>query len=195
MKELIASGNLINEADSIQDLERATDIFGPSAAAMKKKRPRRNIPLLCHFKVDIISCPLLLHWICCNVMTEVLSPKSTPVATEDMAKFARKSHAMKRSQYKMFNSNRAHNYSIEKLLIDNEIGVVSLTTEIERLGCVVNPAGPGQHVPLVEHKPKLVKERRRCHIHHVPFAIPFVMELYLIYHCVYTLNLMPTKTL
>ena len=128
-------------------------------------------------------------------MTEVLSPKSTPVATEDMAKFARKSHAMRRSQYKMFNSNRAHNYSIEKLLIDNEVGVVSLTTEIERLGGVVNPAGPGQHVPLVEHKPKLVKERRRCHIHHVPFAIPFVMELYLNYHCVYTLNLMPTNTL
>ena len=66
--------------------------------------------------------------------------------------------------------------------------------ELSSLGCNVIACGPGQHISLVEHKAKLVKQRRRCHLHHVPFAIPMLMEMFLVYHCVGTLNFMPTAT-
>lgn len=193
LKELIASGNVINEPTSIQDLERAVNIYGPTVPALKGKtrkmqptsmpleRPRSVIRGALVMHIDIVfmrGVPYLLSVTTPlgYIMAEVLTKKASPVAKEDMERFARSVSNIRNALFTMFNSYRSHNYTVEKLLTDNEGGIVGLTPEIERLGCVVNPTGPGQHVPLVEHKAKLLKERRRCHIHHVPFAIPFIME-------------------
>jgi hypothetical protein len=212
LKELVNSGNLVNTQTSVQDLERATDIFGPDVAALKGKtrklqptsialeRPRSVIRGALVMHVDIVfmrGVPYLLSVTTPlgYLMVDVLSEGAKPVGNDELEKFSRRSTTMiRKALFKMFNAYRARNYTVEKLLTDQEGGVLKLSGEIEALGCVMNPGGPGQHVPLVEHKAKLLKERRRCHIHHVPFALPFIFERYLISHCVFTLNIMPTKT-
>ena len=211
LKELIASGNVTNEATSIQDVERSTEIFGPSVAALKGKtrknqpttipleRPRSVVRGALVMHVDIVFMRAVPYLFAVTtplgyLTVEVLTAHATPVATEDMEKFVRSTAAVKKALFKMFNDYRARNYAIEQLLTDNEGGMIKLADEIQHLGCVVNPNGPGQHVALVEHKAKILKERRRCHIHHVPFALPLIFELYLVRHCVFTINMMPTKT-
>ena len=212
LKELVNSGNLVNTQTSVQDLERATNIFGPDVATLKGKtrklqptsialeRPRSVIRGALVMHVDIVfmrGVPYLLSVTTPlgYLMVDALSDGAKPVGADELDKFSRRSTpAIRKALFKMFNSYRARNYTVEKLLTDQEGGVLKLSGEIEALGCVMNPGGPGQHVPLVEHKAKLLKERRRCHIHHVPFALPFIFERYLISHCVFTLNIMPTKT-
>ena len=211
LKELIASGNVINEATSIQDVDRSTDIFGPSVAALKGKmrksqpttipleRPRSIVRGALVMHVDIVFMRAVPYLFAVTtplgyLTVEVLTAQATPVALEDMEKFARSTQSVKKALFAMFNEYRARNYSIESLLTDNEGGMLKLADEIQHLGIAVNPNGPGQHVALIEHKAKILKERRRCHIHHVPFALPLVFELYLVKHCVFTINMMPTKT-
>lgn len=211
LKELISSGNVINEGTSVQDLERADDIFGPSVASMKGKtskiqpttmpleRPRSVVRGALTMHVDVVFMRAVPYLFAVTtplgyLSIEVLTEKATPVASDDMERFVRSTSALQKALFKMFNEYRAHQFAIEQLLTDNEGGIQRLTSDIQALGCVINPNGPGQHVALVEHKAKILKERRRCHIHHVPFALPLILELYLIRHCVYTMNMMPTKT-
>lgn len=211
LSELISSSNLINESTSVQDIERAADVFGPSVPALKGKtqkkqpttipveRPRRVIRDVLTLHVDIIfmrGVPYLLSVTTPlgYLMIEALTPKATPVAIEDMASFAKSPKNIRTALLHMLNQYRARNYAVRTLLTDNESGVEKLNDELLEMGVITIPMGPGQHVALVEHKAKLVKQRRRCHIYHVPFAIPLIMEMYLVYHCVFTLNCMPTRT-
>jgi hypothetical protein len=211
LAELINSGNLTNTSVSVQDIERALQIFGPSVPGLKgktqKKQPTqlpleipRTVvrgPLTLH--IDVIFCRGVPYLLSVStplgyIMTDVLSAGATPVSYDDMEDLVRSDKALKRSLFQMLNKYRAKNYAVNTILTDNEGGITKLEGELSALGCHVIPCGPGQHIALVEHKAKLVKQRRRCHLHHVPFAIPLLMEMYLIYHCVFTLNCMPTAT-
>jgi hypothetical protein len=116
------------------------------------------------------------------IMCDVLSKGATPLTYDQMAAFVRSTKAIRRSLFMMLNRYRAHNFAIATILCDNEGGVKAMDDELSSLGCNVNACGPGQPISLVEHKAKLVKQRRRCHLHHVPFAIPMLMEMFLVYH-------------
>ena len=211
LAELINSGNLTNESVSVQDIERAQDIFGPPVPCLKGKTQKRQptqLPL--EIPRQVVKGPLVMHLDIIFVravpyllsvttplgyiMIDVLSQAATPMSYDKMEAFVRSAKAIKRSLLLMLNRYRARHFAVNTILSDNEGGVTKMESELSSLGIKVIPCGPGQHIALVEHKAKLVKQRRRCHIHHVPFAIPFLMEMYLIYHCVYTLNCMPTST-
>ena len=211
LAELINSGNLTNTSVSVQDIERALEIYGPSVPALKGKTQKRQPtqlpleiprtvvrgPLTLH--IDVIFCRGVPYLLSVStplgyIMTDVLSTGATPICYDEMDDFVRSDKALKRSLFQMLNKYRAKNYAVNTILTDNEGGITKLDSELSALGCHVIPCGPGQHIALVEHKAKLVKQRRRCHLHHVPFAIPLLMEMYLIYHCVFTLNCMPTAT-
>lgn len=211
LAELINSGNLTNEVVSVQDIERALDIFGPSVPSLKGKtqkrqptqlpleKPRKVVrgPLVMHLDIIFVRATPYLLTVTTPlgyIMCDVLSKGATPLCYDQMEAFVRSSKAIRRSLLMMLNRYRAHNFAVATILSDNEGGVTQMGDELSSLGCEVIACGPGQHVALVEHKAKLVKQRRRCHIHHVPFAIPMLMEMYLVYHCVYTLNCMPTAT-
>ena len=211
LAELINSGNLTNEVVSVQDVERSLDIYGASVPSLKGKTQKRKptqIPLEIPRKVvrgplamhiDIIfvrATPYLLTVTTPlgYIMCDVLSAAAAPLSYEQMEPFVRSTKAIRRSLLMMLNRYRAHNFAVSTILSDNEGGVTQMDEELSNLGCHVIACGPGQHIALVEHKAKLVKQRRRCHLYHVPFAIPILLEMYLVYHCVYTLNCMPTAT-
>ena len=211
LAELINSGNLTNEVVSVQDIERANEIFGPSVPSLKGKTQKRQptqLPLemprtvvrgslVMHLDIIFVrATPYLLTVTTplAYIMVDVLSKGAAPLTYDQMEPFVRSSKAVRRSLLLMLNRYRAHNYAVATILSDNEGGVIKMEDELSSLGCNVIACGPGQHVSLVEHKAKLVKQRRRCHIHHVPFAIPLLMEMYLVYHCVYILNCMPTAS-
>ena len=211
LAELINSGNLTNESVSVQDIERAQNIFGPAVASLKGKTQKRQptqLPL--EIPRQVVRGPLVMHLDIIFVravpyllsvttplgyiMIDVLSQSAKPMSHDKMDAFVRSASAIRRSLLMMLNRYRSRHFAVSTILTDNEGGVTKMENELSIMGITVIPCGPGQHIALVEHKAKLVKQRRRCHIHHVPFALPFLMEMYLVYHCVYTLNCMPTST-
>ena len=212
LAELINSGNLTNESVSVQDIERADNILGPAVASLKGKtqkrqptrlpieNPRQVVrgPLVMHLDIIFVrAVPYLLSVTTPlgYIMIDVLSQSAKPMSHDKMDAFVRSAPAIRRSLLMMLNRYRARHFAVSTILTDNEGGVTQMESELSSMGITVVACGPGQHIALVEHKAKLVKQRRRCHIHHVPFALPFLLlEMYLVYHCVYTLNCMPTST-
>lgn len=211
LAELINSGNLTNESVSVQDIERAHDIYGHAVQSLKGKtqkrqptqlpleKPRQVVrgPLVLH--LDIIFVRAVPYLLSVStplgyIMIDVLSQSAKPLSYDKMDAFVRSSTAIRRSLLIMLNKYRSRHFAVNTILSDNEGGVTQMENELSSMGIMVTACGPGQHIALVEHKAKLVKQRRRCHIHHVPYALPFIMEMYLVYHCVYTLNCMPTST-
>ena len=211
LAELINSGNLTNESVSVQDAERALAILGPDIASLKGKTQKRQPtqlpietprqvvrgPLVLHLDIIFVrAVPYLLSVTTPlgYIMIDVLSHSAKPLSYDKMDSFVRSASAIRRSLLMMLNRYRSRHFAVNTILTDNEGGVNQMESELSTMGITVNACGPGQHIALVEHKAKLVKQRRRCHIHHVPFALPFLMEMFLVYHCVYTLNCMPTST-
>ena len=66
-------------------------------------------------------------------------------------------------------------FIIAVLLTDNEGAVYKMSDELRQKGIRVNEAGPGQHVPAIENRVKIVKERFRGICNTLPFELPYIM--------------------
>jgi hypothetical protein len=52
-----------------------------------------------------------------------------------------------------------------------------MSEELSGLGIVLDIAGPGQHVPVVERKIQTIKERVRAHENSLPYVIVGYYEI------------------
>ncbi len=55
----------------------------------------------------------------------------------------------------------SEDYQVTHTLCDGEKGFTAFFNALRTAGYLINPAGPGQHVPVVERKIRVVKERLR----------------------------------
>ena len=76
-------------------------------------------------------------------------------------------------------------------LTDGEGAVHASTIWLNQQGVIVNPAGPGKHVAVVERKIRLIKERIRCH--RLPFRLSKSLYMWLVLYCVHMINLEPNN--
>ena len=70
--------------------------------------------------------------------------------------------------------------------------MIASESELNGMGIVVNPAGPGQHVPVIENGIRQVKERYRAHVCSLPYDLPIHLSEWLVSFCVSRLNLLPS---
>jgi hypothetical protein len=78
---------------------------------------------------------------------------------------------------------------------DGEGAVGKLKEELQtKHGLIVDTAGPGQHVPVVENMIKSVKERVRAHSTSLPFVMTKLLLAFCVLFCVSRLNLLPSAT-
>ena len=69
-----------------------------------------------------------------------------------------------------------------------------MTQVLNLRGIVVNPAGPGSHVPVIECKIQEVKQRARGIINTLPYKLAVCLIVHLIIIVVSRINLVPYKT-
>ena len=62
------------------------------------------------------------------------------------------------------------------------------------MGIIFNSPGPQQHVPVVENKIKLIKERVRAIIHSLPYKLPLMLLKWCVAIVVTRLNMLPSST-
>jgi hypothetical protein len=87
-----------------------------------------------------------------------------------------------------------YGYKITDILTDGEGAVAKITVDLARLSVVVNTAGPGEHVPLIERKIRQVKERVRGILNTLPYRLAGSLLHWLVSFAVTRINLMPSKT-
>jgi Reverse transcriptase (RNA-dependent DNA polymerase) len=108
---------------------------------------------------------------------------------------SRKLEDVRQALFHVIGKCRAESFVVQALLTDGEGAISKLTDELQLMGIKVNPSGAGSHVPVVENKIKVVKERVRGHLAVSPFKLCISLLVWLVYFCVSRLNLVPTSTM
>ena len=65
--------------------------------------------------------------------------------------------------------------------------------ELSEMGIMMDTAGPGQHVPVVERKIQKVKERVRAHVNTLPFVMTQLLLTMCVIFCASLLKMQPTR--
>ena len=193
--KLIKTG--INNAPvTIQDLQRAEQIYGPSTEIIKGKlKSQKSLPINVHHLPRPIINEITLHVDIMFIFGEpYLISVGTPLGLTLVNKIDnRLILTVRKALDDMIRIYKAHKFEVLTVLSDGEGAVGKLIPEINRVGIQVNAASAGQHVPVVENKIKQVKERVRSHYHGLPYKLPKKLTPYLVYHCVQRLNIMPSN--
>jgi hypothetical protein len=182
---------------SYQDVIRANKIYGKNVAELKGKT-RAKTPL--SVKVEPIPQPLTAHQVLhvdllfiegLVFLISVSKPLSYLMVTQLPN---RNTTSVQKALTEQINAYKSEKFTIGTILSDGEGAVSALTNYLYSLGIKINPAGPGQHVPVVENKIRQVKERVRAHIHGLPFNLSVSLLAWLVYFCSSRLNMMPDRT-
>ena len=91
------------------------------------------------------------------------------------------------------NAARSRWFDTVTIRTDGEGAIAKMASTLAEKGIVVDVAGPGQHVPVVERAIETVKERVRSHVTSLPFTLTKLLLTYLVLFCVSRLNLLPSS--
>jgi hypothetical protein len=77
---------------------------------------------------------------------------------------------------------------------DGEGAIGAMILELNRDGVIVQVAGPGQHVPVVERKIQTIKQRVRSFNNDLPFVMTRLLLIMCVLFCVSRVNMQPSST-
>jgi predicted lactoylglutathione lyase len=92
------------------------------------------------------------------------------------------------------NTAASRNFDCVQLRTDGEGAIAAMTGELSGMGIVVETAGPGQHVPVVERRIQTVKERVRAYENSLPFVMTRLLLVMCVLFCVSRINMQPSRT-
>ena len=179
-----------------QDVRNADAIYGPSIAALKGKTHKltstpassliapRVTQVQQILAVDILfvrKLPFLL-----GVLTPLGLALCIPLKNRSAPHVAKGIHSF-------IATAKSRDFDCVQIRTDGEGGVKAMIDELFVLGIVIDTAGPGQHVPVVERKIQTVKERVRAHVNTLPFVMTQLLLTMCVLFCVSRLNMQPTR--
>ena len=200
LTEMLTSGAIINCPFSATNVAHANAIFGPDLGAVRGKTRRHKSlsPTISYIPRETRS-NLILHL---DVMFvggfSFLISVSTPIgltAVNELgrSKGARASAPILKAIFSQLDLYKSRGFSISHILTDNEGGVIASSSQLEARGVLVNPVGPGAHVPVVERKIQEVKERCRSIISTLPYRLPLHLFGYLVIFVISRINMVPHR--
>jgi len=181
------------------DVRIAEATFGKSAAALKGKMKkqkgaiaisvvtgvRRETQVQQSLSVDVMFVKKL------PFLIGVLSPLGLSIAQHLKD---RGTACIASSMHGMIKYVASHQFKIAEIKTDGEGAVGVLIPDLHSMGITVNPAGPGQHVPVVERMIQTVKSTVRVFEHSLPYVMPRLMLLYCVLFAVRSNNFRPNSS-
>ena len=98
------------------------------------------------------------------------------------------------AQFQQLSIYKSEGFKVHKIFFDREGAIGALTEKIADAGYRPQQSGAGSHVPRIENKIKVVKERMRAVINTLPYLLPHQLIEWLVYYVVMRLNSMPSHT-
>ncbi|NBR23750.1 MAG: hypothetical protein EBU08_08270, partial [Micrococcales bacterium] len=198
LADLIRNGGILNCPVTIADLNRALEIYGPDVGILKGKtvstKPRiakvELIPKALNSAIVLCVDLMFANGICFLMsLSERLNLTMTKYLRD------RSSETVKDALTGMINFYKTENFSVKVVKSDGEGSLRSLEGYLNSLGITVNFTGKNQHVPQIERKLRVIKERVRAHATTLPFRLTTQLIICLIYYCVQAINSFPTRTM
>ena len=123
-------------------------------------------------------------------LISVLTPLDYVIITRIMN---RTSEALRAAVYYHLVTAESEHYEVTHILCDGEKGFATFFNHLLAAGYLINPSRPGQHVPVVERKIRLVKERIWAYLQSIPYQLIFSLLRYLGENVTRMLNLEPVR--
>jgi len=195
----IITNNLITDCPvTIQDVDQAKKIYGPSVAILKGKTTRHT-PLV--VTSDYVAIPP--HILSANkhvtLSGNLFFVNKIPffATISDHIKFTTAEHINNQKLQQLIQASKhvqaiydARGFEINSMLMDGKF--VPLKHELASLGIVLNTTAANQHVPKIEQQIRVIKERVRATRHTLPFrVIPLTMLISMINTSVLWINAFP----
>lgn len=191
IEDFITSGVAVNFPYTLQDVRRAAAIYGPDIASLKGKMtsPGPDRPLVVsvdhgeqrnqELHMDIFEVSGV------SFLLSVMVPLQYTFATHLPGKSLEEMTAAVSGLLRLIQSKQ---FVVTKIVLDPEGGLDALK---DVLPVPVNTVAPGTHVPRVERRNRVVKERMRAIISALPFSVAARFVRYLVFFVVTRLGLIP----
>jgi len=95
---------------------------------------------------------------------------------------------------KMIASAHSHLFTVSEIKVDGEKSIAAMIPELNDMGIQVNPAGPGQHVPVVERMIQTVKSVVRSFEHALPYVMPRLVLIFCVLYAIRCTNYRPNSS-
>ena len=181
---------------SRRDIIRAKHIWGPSRAILRGKMRRRKPPAISMDDVDWKpnEIPQKMSADVFFVdgdgyLITVLSPLDYVLLTSHLTN--RETDSIRNALNHHFSLIAEQDYRVSTILCDGEGGVLALYDELRNRGYLINPAGAGEHVAVVERKIDTIKGRIRSCLMGLDFQLMFSLLRYLVEYATVMVNLEP----
>ena len=194
MSEAISSGTLIDCPVTIQSLKRSNDIYGTPEGILKGKTTHTSTT---PDKVITVSRPAgndihLNGDIFFIEGIAFLLTFGTPVNLLGVTALANRTVASISKALDQHIANyRVHGYQVTDVLLDSESGLIAMNATYQMRGVKLSYAPPGQHVPVIERKIRLVKERCRAIFSKLPCALCKQLLIALVKFAISRINMLP----
>jgi hypothetical protein len=199
--DMINNGAIINCPVTAKDVARANKIYGPDLASLRgKSRKQKTSSISTDYLPREVSSDLTLHVDMMFVNTNAyLISVSTPLGLTIVnelghTKGSRSLKSVAPALMEQINTYASRQFKVKTINTDIEGAIMSMTSSLNEKGILVNPAGAGSHVPIIERKIQEVKQRARAIINSLPYRLAVTLLVYLTYFCVSRINLVPHKT-
>ena len=200
LKAIVSSNQLANCPITVDDIERAETIYGPSVPILKGKTTRRSPDRVVS---DYINIPTKVIEANKNVdlSGDIFFINKVPFfgTVSNNIKFTTSEHLASRKIKNILTAVQhvrtlyhARGFKVQTLLMDGEFA--PLRHNLANLNITLNVTSANEHVPQIERQIRVIKERVRSTRHTLPFkSIPASMLVELDYFSTMWINAFPPK--
>jgi len=194
---LLKYQTIVNIPTTRKDLMRSIDIYGRDRNSIRGKRTKRKtkpIYMESAYKPSTIQQHINIDIFFIEgegYLISVLTPLDFVMINRIKN---RTTEALRAAVYHHLATAESENYDVTHILCDGEKGFAAFFNALRTAGYLINPSGPGQHVPVVERKIRVVKERVRATLQSIPYQLMFSLLRYLVEYVTLMLNFEPNST-
>ena len=199
ISKMLNQGAMIECPVTSQDIHTATKIYGQLVPELRGKAVKqRGNDTLCTEPMEPISkIDRVMHTDIIFVnrspfLLSVLIPINLTIVSDLHG--SRSTPHLRSALDHHFNSiEEAGVLHVREMHCDNEFDTDEIRVAVVARGVQSTICGPGQHVPVIERKIRVVKERVRAHLGALPYKLPASLLPWLLYFVVFCLNCIPTS--
>jgi hypothetical protein len=110
-------------------------------------------------------------------------------------KASRAAESVKKAIDIIISNMKSRNFEVSVIYSDGEGAIGKIMHQLNKLGIEVDNSGAAGHVPRIERRIRVIKERTRAHMNgRIPFALSLLALSFLILFCISRLNYQHTST-